>query len=84
MNLQTGMVRQYRPGDEFIGIASDGKGFVGNGNSAIEKDPHYTLVGLLGQLTFRQYEVLMLGRIVMTKDGKRIGLLLANGKVLLR
>jgi hypothetical protein len=84
MNLQTGMVRRYRPGDEFIGIASDGKGFVGNGNAQVERNPHYTLVGLLGQLKFRPELVDVKGRIVYTRDGMRIGLLLTNGKVLLR
>ncbi|HAI98791.1 TPA: hypothetical protein DCL30_04630 [Candidatus Peribacteria bacterium] len=84
MNVETGKVRRYRSGDEFIGIASDGKGYIGNGNAQVEHDPHYTLVGLLGQLTFRPEQVAIEGRTVSTKDGKSIGLLLQNGKVLLR
>jgi len=84
INMETGKVRRYRAGDEYIGIASDGHGFVGNGNRSIENDPHFTLVGLLGQLTVRPEEVNIRGRIVSTRDDKRIGLLLQNGKVLLR
>ncbi|MDD5055294.1 MAG: hypothetical protein PHZ00_03420, partial [Candidatus Peribacteraceae bacterium] len=84
MNSETGKVRRYRSGDEFIGIASDGKGYIGNGNAQVEHDPHFTLVGLLGQLTFRPEQVVLQDRIVSTKDGKRIGLLLPSGKVLLR
>lgn len=84
INLETGMVRRYRVSDEFIGIASDGKGFVGNGNRGIEDNPQFTLVGLLGQLTFRPEEVTIRGRMVYTRDGRRIGILLENGKVLLR
>jgi len=84
INMETGKARRYRFGDEFIGIASDGHGFVGNGKRGIEDNPKYALVGLLGQLTVRPEEVTIRGRLVFTRDGKRIGLLLENGKVLLR
>lgn len=85
INLNTGKVRKYREADEFLGIVSDGKGFIGNGNSAIESDPNYTLVGLLGQLKFNQDEVLIEKRIVYTKDKekKKIGVLLNSGKLIL-
>ncbi|MFH0770981.1 MAG: hypothetical protein V1926_06470 [Candidatus Peregrinibacteria bacterium] len=84
MNGVTGNVRVYRNGDEFIGIASAGKGYVGNGNADIEQNPRYTLVGLLGQLDFRPELVTIEKRIVYTKDKTKIGLLLQNGKVLMR
>ncbi|MDD5055304.1 MAG: kelch repeat-containing protein [Candidatus Peribacteraceae bacterium] len=84
MNWETGKVRLYRAGDAFVGIASDGRGYVGNGNKAIEHDPSFTLVGLVGQLTVLPEQVTIQGRIVETKDGLHIGFLLKNGKVLLR
>jgi hypothetical protein len=84
INMATGKTRKYRQGDEFLGIASNGKGFIGNGDKTIENSPDYTVVGLLGQLNFNQDEVAIEGRIVYTKDRKKIGILLANGKVLVR
>ncbi|MDD5040924.1 MAG: LamG domain-containing protein [Candidatus Peribacteraceae bacterium] len=84
INMETGKARRYRAGDEFIGIASDGKGFVGNGDRGIEDNPHFTLVGLLGQLHVRSEEVVIRGRVVLTHDNQRIGILLENGRVLLR
>ena len=84
INLQTGKVRRYRLGDEFLGIASNGKGFVGNGDKDIENNPNYTLVGLLGQLDFNKDEVIAENRRVYAKDRKKIGVLLSNGKVFLK
>jgi hypothetical protein len=84
MNMATGKVHKYTAGDEFIGIVSNGGGFVGNGNKDIEKDSNYTLVGLLGQLDFIKEETIIENRIVYTKDRKRIGILLSSDKVLLR
>jgi hypothetical protein len=82
INPVSGKVRVYQPGDEFIGIASDGKsGFVGNGNKDIEANPAYTLVGLIGQLVVDESQVVIQGRSVKTQDGKKIGILLSNGKV---
>ncbi|MBN1408606.1 MAG: hypothetical protein JW956_12485 [Calditrichaceae bacterium] len=44
----------------------------------------HLLVGLLGQLDFNEDQVEISGRIVKTKDGKKIGVLLSNGKVFIR
>ena len=41
-------------------------------------------MGLLGQLEFNQGEVVVKNRVVYTKDGKKVGILLSNAKVLIR
>jgi len=83
LNLATGKVRKYHSGDKFLGIASPLSGFIGNGSTATEHDPHYTLVGFFGSLDFNAKEVIIKGRIVFTPDRKPIGVLLSNGKVFL-
>lgn len=79
INMATGKVRKYIPGDSFVGIAGDNPGIVGNNKDNKEG---YALVGLLGQMEFKQAQTVIEGRLVRTKDGKRIGVLLSNGKVL--
>lgn len=83
-NMQTGKVRKYRPGDHFVGIHSAQPAVVGNrveeNNEEMEK--RYTLVGILGQLEFDRSQVSLNGRMVTTRDGKEIGVLLSNNKVL--
>jgi hypothetical protein len=84
LDLSSGKARRYQPGDELLGIVSDGKGYIGNGNKEIENDPRFTLVGLLGQLKFNLEEVIVKDRIVYTQDNIKLGVLLSNGKIFVR
>lgn len=84
INLQTGKVRKYQTGDEFVGIVSSDAGYVGNNALDRKNDSNYALVGLTGQLEFNELQVIVKNRIVKTKDGVKIGILLANGKVFIR
>jgi hypothetical protein len=85
LNLQTGKARKYQPGDRFIGIYSKEPAYVGNRlkETDAEMQATHLLVGLLGQLEFNKEQVLLEDRIVRTIDGKEIGILLSNGKVLI-
>jgi len=82
LNLSTGKVRKYAAGDEFIGIVTPEAGFVANAKHS--DDPGYTLVGLLGQLEFKDDQVVVENRIIKTTDGKKIGVLLKSGKAFIR
>ena len=86
LNPQTLNVRRYRKGDEFVGVYSTSPGTVGNqdrGKTQAQMRQTHALVGLFGQLPFKQDQVRIRNNIVLTPDGKRIGLLLSNGWVLL-
>jgi hypothetical protein len=85
INLVTGKARKYRPGDKFIGIQASNPGVVGNRIKETDEEMTKThiLVSLLGQVDFDRSQVEINGRIVRTKDGKEIGILLSNGKVLI-
>ncbi|MFA5928819.1 MAG: hypothetical protein WC838_05950 [Candidatus Margulisiibacteriota bacterium] len=84
INLQTGKTRKYRAGDKFIGVYSTNPAYVGNRLQETDQEMSQThlLVGLLGQLEFAREQVVLEGRLVKTSDGKEIGVLLSNGKVL--
>ncbi len=82
LNLSTGKVRKYCPGDEFIGIVTPSAGFIANAKH--EDNPDYSLIGLLGQLEFKDDQVVVENRIVKTPDGKKVGVLLKSGKVFIR
>ncbi len=82
LNLSTGKVRKYAAGDEFIGIVTPEAGLMANAKHS--DDPDYTLVGLLGQLEFRDDQVVIENRIIKTPDGKKIGVLLKSGKGFIR
>ncbi|MCO4782296.1 MAG: hypothetical protein KC646_08200 [Candidatus Cloacimonetes bacterium] len=74
----TGKVRKYQKGDKLVGIISTKPGMVGAGN----RDPKtHALVGLLGQLPVTRNQVTIRDAGVYTKDGQKIGLLLADGNV---
>ncbi|MDD5456089.1 MAG: peptidase G2 autoproteolytic cleavage domain-containing protein [Candidatus Margulisbacteria bacterium] len=79
INTATGKVRKYQPSDELLGICTEGHGFIGNNMD--ESNVNYSLIGLLGQLEFNKNETIIVGRLVKTTDGKKIGILLSNGKV---
>jgi hypothetical protein len=82
LNLSTGKVRKYGAGDEFIGIVTPSAGFIANAKH--EDNPNYSLIGLMGQLEFKDDQVVIENRIVETLDGKKIGVLLKSGKVFIR
>ncbi len=84
INLETGKIRKYQTGDELVGVVSSDAGYVGNNALDRKNDPNYTLVGLTGQLEFDQSQVIIENSIVKTKDGVKIGVLLANGKVFIK
>jgi hypothetical protein len=87
LNLTTGKARKYVTGDIIIGICSSNPGFVGNrpiDKSDEEIKEKYVLVGLTGQLSVNKDQVDIIGRKVLTKDGKQVGFLLEDGKVFLR
>jgi len=87
LDLSTSRVRKYVPGDILIGICSTKPGFIGNQNidtSDKEMGNNYVLVGLVGQLNFNKEQVHILGKKVETKDGKQIGYLLDDDRLLLK
>jgi hypothetical protein len=82
-------VRKYRTGDEFVGIVSDNASIVGNSWDWNEEEmknweKSHELVGLLWQLDFNKNQVNIKWRKVFTKDWEKIGLLLANWKILIK
>ena len=85
INLKTGKARKYRAGDKFIGIHSANPAYVGGQTkeSKEEMAKTHVLTGLLGQLEFDQSQTIIKNRLVSTKDGQAVGVLLASGKVLL-
>ncbi len=84
INLANGKARKYQFGDKLVGVCSANPAMVGNRLQETDKEMSKThiLVGLLGQLDFDQNQVVIENRIVKTKDGKEIGVLLSNGKIL--
>ncbi|MDD5688361.1 MAG: hypothetical protein PHE88_11095 [Elusimicrobia bacterium] len=87
LNINTGKVRNYLPGDILVGIYSENPGFVGNkpaDKTDEEMKKENILVGLVGQVNVDVKQINIVGRRVETKDNRQIGYLLANGKVLLK
>ena len=82
LNLSTGKVRKYIAGDEFIGIVTSDAGYISNAKHM--DNSNYTLIGLLGQLEFKDDQVIVENRIVKTLDGNKIGVLLKSGKAFIR
>ncbi len=82
INLKTGKVRPYQPGDKFIGICSGQPAFVGNRTQETDEEMAKThvLVGLLGQVPFNRKQVVLRGRIIETIDGQYVGVLLHDGR----
>ena len=80
ISIAAGKARKYIPGDTFIGIVAKTPGIIGNNKDNKEG---YALIGLLGQMEFKQDQVVIEDRVVQTKDGKKVGILLSNGKVLI-
>ena len=84
IDMITGKVRKYRDGDELLGIVSSKPAILCNNTKDTKDNPRYTPVGILGQLEFNKNEVVIKNRIIYTKDGKKIGILLSTGKVLIK
>jgi len=84
INLKNGLARKYKSGDALIGIITANAGFVGNNNENADSNMKSILVGLVGQLPFNAEQAIIKEGLVYTKDMKKIGILLANGKVFLR
>jgi len=87
LNYTTLKVRKYIDGDEYIGIYSTAPLMAANADpskSIDEMKETHALVALVGQVPFNKEQVDINGPIVTTKDGKRIGILLNSGKVLLK
>ncbi len=82
INLDSGKSRKYREGDLFIGVHSKNPAIVGNRIGNNMKDTH-CMVALVGQVNVDETQVNISGRIVKTTDGKMVGVLLNNNKVLL-
>lgn len=82
INLSTGKIWKYRQEDEFAGIVTPEAGFIAN--AGIADDRNYSLVGIFGQMEFKDDQVVLEGRILKTPDGKKIGVLLKSGKAFIR
>ncbi len=82
INLNSGKVRRYQPGDKVLGICSATPAVVGNrtAETDAEMSESHILVGLLGQLPFKSDQVALKGRRIETLDGAYVGILLGNGK----
>ena len=90
LNIETGKVREWQPGDPVVGIQSTNPGFVGN-NIFGAKEPQeavmekYALVGMMGQMELAENSyILEKNGKVSTSDGQFIGWRLADGKVLIK
>ena len=84
LNLDTGFARQYRSGDAYLGPISSNAGFVGNRPIDIEGNPDgHVMVALIGQVAIDLNAVRVTNRLVYTLDDVYIGVLLANGLVLI-
>ena len=86
LNLETGKVRVWQPGDPLIGVQSTNPGFVGNNIDGAETDhakmrETHALVALMGQVRVESTNTIEEGRKVLTEDGQFIGWRLADGKV---
>ncbi|MBI4802504.1 MAG: hypothetical protein HY796_08280, partial [Elusimicrobia bacterium] len=87
LDVKTGKVRKYAVGDALVGICSPNPGFTGNapmGKSDEEMNQTYSLVGLVGQLSVDKEQVSVVDGTVFTIDKKKLGYLLANGKIWIR
>ena len=80
IDLSSGLARRYRAGDFLLGIVSTRPGFLGNQS---ETGEFVIPVALVGQVPFNKNEVVVKNRLVYTKDNKRIGVLLASGRIYL-
>lgn len=84
INLSNGLARKYQEGDALLGIISNDAGFIGNDKGVSDSKSSRALVGLVGQLKVNEEQVLIEGGFAYTSDMKKIGIMLASGKVFIR
>lgn len=87
LNVKTGKVRRYQPGDPLIGVISVDPILVGNRlkeKSEEDMERDFVVVSLVGQVEIDSTQIQEKSREVLTPDGQRIGYRLASGRVLLR
>jgi hypothetical protein len=87
LNIATRKARKYVSGDVLVGICSNNPAFVGNSDinkTDEEMKQACVLVALVGQMEINPAQINVTGIKVETKDGKQIGYLLDDGRVLLR
>ena len=83
VNLNTGYVRRYQNGDEFVGVATNNSAFLSNFNFSKSGNNTWVEVCIKGKVSFDANQVNMTGRKVFTKDGIKIGVMLADGDLFL-
>jgi len=81
LNLSTGKVRSYEPGDQLLGVVSTDPGVIGN--SELRDAETAVLVALVGQVPVLEERVREDDGIVFTNDGQAIGYRLSNGNIYL-
>src|SRR3989338_1344698 len=87
LNVQTGQVRSYQPGDVLIGVVSLKPLVIGNrlkDKSDDEMRKDFVLVSLMGEVDVDAAQIQEKAREVLTPDGQRVGYRLSSGRVLLR
>jgi hypothetical protein len=87
LNLDSGKVKRYEPGEILVGVYSQSPVIVGNQyteTSNEEMEETHALIALLGQVEVDKEQIKIEGRTVYTLDKVRLGYLLANGKILMR
>jgi hypothetical protein len=87
LNAVTMKARKYVAGDVLLGVCSDRPGFIGDrdmNKTEVEIKLHYVLVGLVGKVMVDPAQIAMNGIKVETLDGKQVGYMLGDGRVLLR
>jgi|GEM_PF-3511892 len=81
LNMNTGKVRGYKPGDKLLGVVSTEPGIVGN--SELGNSTRAVLVALVGQVPILKDRIIEDNGVVSSKDGQSIGYRLSNGNVYL-
>lgn len=71
MNVQSGLVRAYRQGDVFVGIACEPTGFIAN--AKYNRNENYICVGLEGLVEINNQKAQLANQQLYTSDGKKIG-----------
>jgi len=81
LNVSTGKVRSYKPGDQLLGVVSTDPGVIGN--SELRNTKKAVLVALVGQVPVLKERINEDNGVVFTKDGQAIGYRLGNGNIYL-
>jgi len=81
INVTSGKVRGYKPGDKLLGVVSTNPGVLGN--SELRNTEKAVLVALVGQVPVLSERIREDGGVVFTKDGQALGYRLGNGNIYL-